>query len=58
MAQEGVSLAEPQLAALEKARAGKEAPGEFERDCPGDCGAQAPVSGGTWKGGRRISPQP
>jgi hypothetical protein len=39
MAQERLILTESQLAALEKAKADKEAHGEFDRACPGYCGA-------------------
>jgi transposase len=40
MAQERFILTESQLAALGKAKADKEAHGEFESECPGYCGAQ------------------
>ena len=40
MAQERLILTESQLAALEKAKADKEAYGEFDTACPGYCGAQ------------------
>ena len=40
MAQAGVVLTEAQVVALERAKHDKEAHGEFERECPGYCGAQ------------------
>jgi hypothetical protein len=40
VAQEGVVLAEAQLAALERKREDQEAHGEFESEHPGYCGAQ------------------
>ena len=46
-----------QLAALEKAKADKEAHGEFESECPGYCGAQDTFYVGTLKGVGRIYQQ-
>src|SRR6476659_10490317 len=51
-AQEGILLTEAQIAALEKAKADKEAHGEFESECPGYCGAQDTFYVGTLKGVR------
>ena len=50
-------LSESQLAALEKAKADKEAHGEFESECPGYCGAQDTFYVGTLKGVGRIYQQ-
>jgi hypothetical protein len=56
-AQEGLLLSESHLAALEKAKADKEAHGEFESECPGYCGAQDTFYVGTLKGVGRIYQQ-
>jgi transposase InsO family protein len=57
MAQEQVILTESQLAALERAKADKEAHGEFDTACPGYCGAQDTFYVGTLKGVGRIYQQ-
>src|ERR1700681_5044511 len=49
--------AKSQLGALEKAKADKEAHGEFESECPGYCGAQDTFYVGTLKGVGRIYQQ-
>lgn len=57
VAQEGRVLTEAQVAVLEKAKASKEAHGEFESECPGYCGAQDTFYVGTLKGVGRIYQQ-
>jgi hypothetical protein len=56
-AQEGLVLNESQLAALAKAKADKEAHGEFVRECPDCCGAQDTFYVGPLKGVGRVYQQ-
>ena len=58
MAQDGLILTEGQLAALEKAKADKEAHGEFDSACPGYCGAQDTFYVGTLKGSAASTSRP
>src|ERR1700739_1395722 len=57
VAQDGILLTESQIAAMEKAKAGKEAHGEFDSECPGYCGAQDTFYVGTLKGVVRVYQQ-
>jgi len=57
VAQDGSILTEAQGAALEKAKAEREAHGEFESECPGYFGAQDTFYVGTLKGVGRIYQQ-
>jgi transposase InsO family protein len=57
MAQDGILLTEAQVAAMEKAKADKEAHGEFDSECPGYCVAQDTFYVGTLKGVGRVYQQ-
>ncbi len=57
VAQAAVILTEAQVAALEKAKADKEAHGGVASECPESCGAQDTFSVGTLKGVGRIYQQ-
>src|SRR5690554_8068718 len=57
VAQEGLILAEAQVAALERARSEKGAHGEFESEHPGYCGAQDTFYVGNLKGVGRTYQQ-
>lgn len=57
VAKTGEVLTEAQVRALEKAKADKEAHGEFESECPGYCVAQDTFYVGTLKGVGRVYQQ-
>ena len=57
MAQEGLVLTEAQVRRSRRAKAEKEAHGEFESECPGYCGAQDTFYVGNMKGVGRIYQQ-
>jgi hypothetical protein len=56
-AQEGGVLTEAQLVALEDRQREKDAPGEFDSECPGYCGAPDTFYVGPWQGVGRIDQQ-
>jgi transposase InsO family protein len=57
VAQDGILLTEAQVAAMDKAKADKEAHGEFDSECPGYCVAQDTFYVGTLKGVGRVYQQ-
>src|ERR1700759_3941504 len=57
VAQDGILLTESQLAAMEKAKASKQAHSEFDSECPGYCIAQDTFYVGTLKGVGRVYQQ-
>ena len=57
MAQDGLILTEAQVATLEKAKADKEAHGEFVSECLGYCAPRTPSMSGSLKGVGRVYQQ-